>query len=182
MDFLAGSIQESVNRPTEQQVAHWHERLFRTALRLTGNEADAADMAQQAFCQAWQRWESFDGRCLRSTWLYRILVNCIRDWARRQEVRRSEPLDEWAIRTPACLDRGDDAVERQEQLACLAAAIDRLEDDLRRPLIATVLDGYTYDEVAEMLSIHAGTVASRIHRARGIVGEALRQAFGEDGP
>ncbi|MCG3180443.1 MAG: ECF RNA polymerase sigma factor SigE [Phycisphaerae bacterium] len=178
-DHLAGGIQESVNRPTEQQVAQWHQRLVRTALRLTGDRDQADDLAQQAVCQGLAAWERFDGQCLPMTWLHRILLNCFRDRVRRDSVRRAEELDEWAVAAPSD-GTGPEAVEKEEELACLRMAINQLPDDLRRPLVAAVLDGHSYQEVAELLGIPAGTVASRIHKARRQLLETLRQTFGEE--
>lgn len=173
-----------MEQPTSAQVAEWYPRLFRVALRLTGNAEDAADLTQQAFCQALGNWGRFDGGVRPTTWLHTILVNCVRDWARRRAVRAAEPLDEWAIAASAdgvCRGAGpasreDDpsaAAERAEQLARLRRAIDRLPSQIRPSFALTVLDGYSYKEASEILSLPVGTVASRVHAAR----QALRAAL-----
>ncbi|KKK83944.1 hypothetical protein LCGC14_2788310, partial [marine sediment metagenome] len=86
-----------MERPSEEQIAAWYPRLFRTALRLTGNREDSADLVQQAFCKALGSWEQFNGNCLPTTWLHGILVNCVRDRLRRHARRPVEDVDEWAL-------------------------------------------------------------------------------------
>ncbi|MFP3937199.1 MAG: RNA polymerase sigma factor [Phycisphaerae bacterium] len=94
----------SLSPPSEEQVRRWYPRLFATALRLTGNEADAADLTQQTFCSALDKWHSFDGRCLATTWLHGILMNRFRDWLRGRTRKQHRPLDVWALPSGSCAD------------------------------------------------------------------------------
>ena len=70
-------------------------------------------------------------------------------------------------------------LQRDEQLALLRRTIENLPAELRYAFVATVLDGYTYQETAEILSVPVGTVASRVNAARKKVCEAMRKAFPE---
>ncbi len=70
-------------------------------------------------------------------------------------------------------------LDRQEQLDFLRRAIEDLPDDTRPAFVAAVIDGYTYREVAEMLSIPVGTVAHRIYRARRSLRNAMPESFME---
>jgi len=170
-----------VEKPGEEQVAAWYPRLFRTALRLSGSREDASDLTQEAFRKAFLRWEDFDGRSRATTWLHGILVNCVRDWARRRSVRRAEELKEWDL--PAEARDGNqstDRLDREEELRFLREAIDELDDKLRRPFVAAVLDGYTYDEIADLLSIPVGTVGFRVHQARQEVRRQMLRLFPEE--
>jgi len=169
-----------LERATQAQIAKWYPRLFRTALRLTRNPEDAADVTQQTFYKAFRSWDTFDGGALRTTWLHQILLNCVRDWSRRRSVRSAEPLDEWTIAATA--DRETDpaeTVERSERADRLVDAINNLPTLVKQAFAATVLDGYTYQEAAELLGLPMGTVASRVHQARRRLTEAMRQAFPE---
>lgn len=169
-----------VDRPSEEQIAAWYPRLFRTALRLTGNREDSADLTQQAFCKALGRWEQFDGNCLATTWLHGILVNCVRDRLRRHARWPVKDMDKCALAETASGEDGvPERLGRQEQLSRLRQAIEALDGELRRPLVAAVIDGYTYAEVAQMLSIPAGTVAYRVHRARRQLRAAMLESFPE---
>lgn len=154
-------------RPSAEQIERWYPRLFRTALRLTGNPHDASDLAQQAFCKALDNWEKFDHQSLRTTWLHSILRNCASDWARRRAVRATVPLDEWAlVAVPDERSSAADRLEKQEQWEQVRKVIAELSEPLRRAFVATVMDGYTYLEAAELLGVPVGTVASRVSAAR----------------
>ena len=164
-------------RPTEDQIASWYPRLYRSALRLTGSPDRAAELTQEAFCRALDRWDDFDGRALPTTWLHQILMNCLRDGLRRQAVRTAVPLEEWSL--AAGLDCPPEQAERREQLEALREAIANLPATLRGAFVATVVDGYTYEEAAELLSVPAGTIGSRVHEARKHVQAAMQRAFPE---
>jgi RNA polymerase sigma factor (sigma-70 family) len=171
---------QSVNRPSEQQVTAWYPRLFRTALRLTGSAEDAADLTQQAFCKALGTWDRFDGAALATTWLHQILLNCVRDWARRRAVRNAPQVEEWDL-LPANDDtpEGREGIEKQEEGAAVRKAVEGLPGDVRSALVATVIDGYSYAEAAELLQVPVGTIASRVYRARTILRAAMGDATEE---
>jgi len=170
-----------VRKPSDEQIAEWYTRLFRTALRMTGHTEDAADLAQQTFYQALNRWDQFNDRSSPTTWLHRILINCVRDWARRRGIRSSDPIDNWAL---VPVDSGQvqasDLLERKEQLAYLREVIENMSETLRPAFVATVLDGYTYQEASEILGIPVGTIASRVHEARRQIEAVMHQRFPED--
>ena len=66
-----------MKRPNDEQINMWYPRLFRTALRMTGQVEIAGDLTQQAFCNALNKWELFEGKVLPTTWIHQILVNCV---------------------------------------------------------------------------------------------------------
>ena len=153
--------------PDDEEVTRWYPRLFRTALRLTGNYADAADLTQEAFAKALAAWESFQRGGLRTTWLHQILINCVRDWARRRAIRAAGPLDESELRLAGRPDEGGASrLEAYEQLGAVRAAIEGLPARVRHAFVMTALDGYSYRQAADILGVPEGTVASRVHQAR----------------
>jgi RNA polymerase sigma factor (sigma-70 family) len=162
-----------VNRPSEQQVTAWYPRLFRTALRLTGN-------AEDAFCKALGTWDRFDGAALATTWLHQILLNCVRDWVRRRAVRNAPQVEEWDL-LPAIDDapEGRERIEKQEEGAAVRSAVEGLPAGVRSALVATVIDGYSYSEAAELLQVPVGTIASRVYRARTLLRAAMGDATEE---
>jgi len=175
-----GNNRNACSRPSEQQVAAWYPRLFRTALRLTGSAEDAADLTQQAFCKALGTWDRFDGAALATTWLHQILLNCVRDWARRRAVRNAPQVEEWDL-LPAIDDTPDgrEGLEKQEQGAAVRKAVEELPGDVRSALVVTVIDGYSYAEAAELLQVPVGTIASRVYRARTLLRTAMGDAMVE---
>ncbi|MCY2925432.1 MAG: sigma-70 family RNA polymerase sigma factor [Planctomycetota bacterium] len=84
----------------EEKITAWYPVLFRTALRLTGSATDAADLTQQAFCRAIEHWDRFQHNSSPLTWMYRILINGMKDWARGLAKAKDSP---W----PAALDKAD---------------------------------------------------------------------------
>jgi RNA polymerase sigma-70 factor (ECF subfamily) len=164
---------------SREQIAAWYPRLFRTALRLTRNPEDAADVTQQTFYQALRHWDQFDGGALPTTWLHRILLNCARDWQRRQSVRTCRPLDETALPAPDGAPGSADEAQRREEASRLRRAIEDLPPPVRDAFGLTVLDGYTYQEAAQILDAPVGTVATHVHRARRLLQEAMRQGMSE---
>ena len=169
-----------MKRPNDEQINMWYPRLFRTALRLTGNAETAADLTQQAFCKALSKWEQFEGNTLPTTWLHQILLNCLRDWARRKRTQETHSLNEWHLEVlPDLRDGMSDQPQRREQLAHLREAIEDLPQRLRPAFVATVLDGYSYQEAAELLSVPVGTIASRVYQARQQINAVMRQRFPE---
>ncbi len=170
-----------MKRPSNEQIDLWYPRLFRTALRMTGCAEIAAEMTQQAFCNALNKWELFEGKVLATTWIHQILVNCVRDWARRKSRHENCMLNEWELATEA--DPGNHPpkhLERQEELAHLRSAISNLPKMVRPAFVATVLDGYTYQEASEMLAVPVGTIGSRVYQARQELNTAMRKRFPED--
>ena len=172
-----------MERPTDEQIDAWYPRMFRSALRLTGDYDVAGELTQQAFCKAISQWHQFDGKALATTWIHRILVNCIRDWRRRMRIRSNEAFDKWVLATAT--NEEDDPPEylaRQEELAHLRLVVEGLSPTLRRAFVATVLDGHTYGEASDLLSVPVGTIASRVYEARMQIISKMRKRFlGADG-
>jgi len=167
-----------VERLTEGQVRQWYPSLFHTAMRLTGSAEDAGDLTQQAFLKAMRSWEQFSGGAHRLGWIRSILINCVRDWGRKSALRSTTSLDGWAV--PATGSDGSGGARnlaQAEQLAALRAAIDALSDPVRSAFVATILDGYTYQQAAEMLDVSVGAIASRVHQARRQLRDVMQQAF-----
>lgn len=157
-----------MGRPTDEQIETWYPRLFRTALRMTGCIEEAADVTQETFCKALGGWGHFDGRASRTTWLHQILLNCIRDRIRKRDVAGTVSLiDEWEL--VAAKNGRVSASKQTDQgvdMDMLRHAIADLPQRLRTAFIATVIDGYTYRQAAELLSVPVGTIASRVNQAR----------------
>ncbi len=148
-------------RAFEIAVTPWYGPLVRRLVLVLRNEADAEDVAQEAYLRAFRAWNGFDGTDVRA-WLYTIALRVAFDDLRRR--RR------WLGRLgrQSATDSYRDEVDPD-----LWAAIGRLEPRVRACLLASVLDGYTQREIAGMLSVPEGTVASWLSRARSTLREEL---------
>jgi RNA polymerase sigma-70 factor, ECF subfamily len=140
-----------------------HRRL---AFRLLGDRDRMDDVLQEAYARAFRALPRFSGRASLGTWLYRIVYNACLDELRRSGARKEVPLEEWREARP---ERADLVEQRLD----LEAALEALPPDLRAVVLLVDADELSYEEAAEVLGIPAGTVASRLSRAR----EALKGAL-----
>ena len=167
--------------PNQEQISSWYPRLFRTVLRLTASPDDSADITQEAFCRALSRWKHYDGKCQPVTWIHGILINCVRDWFRNNRTPRAdEDISQWSIADPQLIGHATDRMIRNEELLHLRKTIDELQPELRVAFVAAVIDGYTYQEIAELLSVPVGTVGHRVYQARKAVRQRMLARFPEE--
>jgi len=145
------------------------DRVYRIALQLTRDEHDAFDVAQETFIRAFERIGSFDGRSRLGTWLYRIATNEALQLFRRRDTERRHLRAVGELRNHAT--RPEFHAARHE----IDDAMEMLSDDRRAILVLRYQEGLSYDEIAEILEIAPGTVASRLNRARA----DLRELLGE---
>jgi len=147
----------------EAAVGTWYAPLVRRLVVVLRDQHDAEDVAQEAYARAFGAWDRFDGTDVRA-WLYTIALRLAFDRIRRR--RR------WVGRLvrPAVEPAYRDTVDPD-----LWAAIGRLEPRVRAALLANVLDGYTQREIASMLDVAEGTVASWLSRARASLREELAE-------
>ncbi|MBX3095296.1 MAG: sigma-70 family RNA polymerase sigma factor [Fimbriimonadaceae bacterium] len=139
-----------------------------TALRLTRDSDDAADLVQEAAVRAFDAFERFDGQNFKA-WMLRILTNLyINKYRQRQRTGNQPSLDEETMDEPvAALTEIPD----QQILANLLedeveAALAAVPEIFRTAVVLSDIEGASYDEIAEMLEIPVGTVRSRIARGR----------------
>jgi RNA polymerase sigma-70 factor (ECF subfamily) len=152
-----------------------YDRIHAVCRRLTGNDADAADAAQEALIAIVRGLPRFDARSRFTTWAYRVTVNACLDELRRRR-RRPEP----AADPP---DTG--GVDGTGAIAArldIDAAIVRLAPEFRAPVVLRDLCGLDYAEIAEVLAIPPGTVRSRIARGRGQLAALLAPTGNPDQP
>jgi len=157
-------------------VARHRDRLWAVALRTLHNPDEAADALQDALVSAFRRAESYRGDAAVTTWLHRIVVNACLDRARRQSVRRTEPLADEPDQAHEHTRRAQipattsDAVETlAEQSArrdAVLAALRALPPEQRTALVLVDMEGYSVQEAADLMDCPTGTVKSRCSRGR----------------
>jgi len=158
-----------------------HERaVYGVALRLLRDPEAAEDVTQDTFVRAHAALDQFVGGSARS-WLLRIATNRSYDVLRYRRRRPAESLDArpveeepvWAVETPPA--NPEAFATRQELSARLEAALAMLTDDQRVAVVLYDVQGYSYEEIANLTGATLGTVKSRIHRGRARLRELLRQ-------
>lgn len=153
---------------------------FSVAYRLLSDGDSAADAVQDSFIKAFRALESFRGGSFKS-WLMRIVTNTCYDYLRARKRKQTDSLDNLPVEPEYVAELTDrrespqDFVERQELQALIGRAIASLPDDQRTAIVLCDVEGYTYEEIADITGVAMGTVKSRISRARGRVRDYLAQ-------
>ncbi len=174
--------------PTPEQAAFLERAMtqhgkatYNFAYRLTGNEADARDLTQDAFLRVYRAWRSFQPGTSFLSWIYRIVTNLHRDELRRRKGRYQEELpednapQEFAGARPLAVTPIDDLVER-ELSEPLSRALAQLSSEQRQVVILADIEEYSYQEIAEIMGCSIGTVRSRLHRARALLRRLVERA------
>jgi RNA polymerase sigma-70 factor (ECF subfamily) len=157
-------------------VRRYQDRLFHSVVRVTGCPVEAEDVVQDAFVQAYTKLDRFKGESQFFTWLYRIAFNTSVSRHRKKKPTVSIDKQREAIgdNLPDGQPPVEAALERDEQVRQLEAALLELPEDQRTILVLRELEDQSYDEIAAILDLPAGTVRSRLHRARKQLHELLK--------
>ncbi|MBQ8111436.1 MAG: sigma-70 family RNA polymerase sigma factor [Clostridia bacterium] len=152
-----------------------HERrMYAVALRMCGNAEDAQDCLQEAMLRVYRAISGFKAQSSFSTWVYRITMNTCLDELRKRKNRPNTSLDGLLDAGWSPVDGGETperhALRREVRLN-LQEFIRELPEDMRAAVVLRDVQGYSYDEIAEMLDVNVGTIKSRISRGR----EKLRE-------
>ena len=159
-----------------QIVVIYQDYLFALVVRVVGDREAAADAVQEAFFSAYRNLDRFRGDSFRS-WLTRIALNAATDVLRLRKRKPADPFPEWedeAWQPPA---PEAEAPERQALLRSrsrlLVGALNQITHDQRTAIVLYDVEGYDYQEIADMTGVSLGTVKSRIHRGRLALRELL---------
>lgn len=167
--------------PTDQELRQWYPQLYRSALRMTRCPERAAEATQQACFKALSNWGKFNGQSQPVTWIYSILLNCVRDMGRNRAKEGVSISDEWEIPDRDVRQDGQaDVMMDGEMREKLRTVIRDLPEKISKAFVATVLDGYSYEQAAIMLGVSTGTIASRVFQARKIVTKAMQKEFPDE--
>ena len=151
------------------------DRVYSIALRYTGDPAQAMDIAQDAFLKLLSAIRHFRGESSFDTWLYRLVVNCCLDHHRRG--RRWLPLADTLKSMGEPLFQRRARAEQSEQVQ---AGVGKLPPEQRIVVVLRYTEGLSYEEIADILGISAGTVASRLNRAHKSLEKKLRHLRGSE--
>jgi len=173
-----------VSPPFEAEALASLDSLYRTARRLSRNEAEAEDLVQDTYLKAFRAADRFEPGTNLRAWLFTILHNTARNRV-RDRARDTVSVDSEAVERAA--EQGfpgssGPPVETPEALLLrdtlapeLQAAIDELPDSFRQAVWLRDVEEFSYAEIADMLEIPVGTVMSRISRGRKALYERLTQ-------
>ena len=167
----------------EALVTAYQKQIYNLTLRYVSSPEDAADLTQEAFLRAFRSLDSFRGDSRFSVWLYRLATNVCIDLLRSRgrgsassltvenEDEETEELD-----VPDARFEPQKELERRELRRAVQAGLQTLSDDAREIVILRELEGLSYAEIGERLGLEAGTVKSRLFRARKALCDYLRES------
>ena len=162
----------------------YQDRLYNAVLRMVGDHDDARDVAQETFTRGLDKIEGFRGDASPYTWLFRIATNLSISKLRKSQRHRTFSLDGTTAagrgdnnddQAAALIDRmsgkdeadrPDAAAERRERNEQVLEALGRLDPEYRAVLVMRDVEGFDYQQMADVLGLPLGTLKSRLFRAR----------------
>lgn len=170
---LVRRAQKAEKAAFEELIRRHQHRVFAVAGGILKKREDVEDIAQQVFVKAYFSLKRFDQRAAFSTWLYKITVNECWDLLRKKKVRplvyEADLPEEQARQALYSAEQNHDGPDISERLAA-RQQVDRLLEGLeerdRLMLILKEVEGFSIEEIAEVLNLNANTVKVRLFRAR----------------
>jgi len=163
----------------EELIQNHQQKAFNIAYRMLGNLEDANDVTQEAFLRVYRSIDKFKGNSSFSTWLYSIVNNVCIDFIRKHKKTKVIYIDDnqyqegYQKEIPDRKNAPEDLLEKKEIKERVHDAINQLNYDQRTIIILRDIQGFSYQEIAEILNISEGTVKSRISRGRNNLKEIL---------
>nr|WP_241739947.1 sigma-70 family RNA polymerase sigma factor [Microbacterium invictum] len=175
----------------EEQALPFMDQLYAAAMRMTRNPADAADLVQETFVKAFAAWASFTQGTNLKAWLYRILTNTyINTYRKKQREPYQGTIDEledWQLGgaesiTTATSSRSAEAEAIDRMPASVVKdALQSIPEDFRLAVYLADVEGFAYQEIADIMKTPIGTVMSRLHRGRRMLRDLLSDYARERG-
>jgi len=171
----------------ETLIARYQTSVFNLVYRMLGNREEAEDLAQEVFITVFKQIDRFRGEASLATWIYRIASNhCInrRKYLARRKHYDKKSLSDYGDREPlgdgrpgvaGDMPRPDEMAEGLEMERLIQQAISALDEDHRLILVLRDVQNLSYEEIGTITGLAAGTVKSRLHRARMSLKERLAQ-------
>lgn len=173
---VAQGMDERLQREFDELVYRYYQQAYNLAYRLTGNAADAEDLVQEAFLRAYRFFDRYDRSMPFMNWFSRILTNLYIDEYRRRGRLRTVSIDEvysndegeegTALDLPDTAPNPLEHALSKEYIDAIHEGLQHLSPEFRIAVILADLEGYSYEEIAEITKTSIGTVRSRIHRGR----------------
>lgn len=157
----------------------YQDYLFALVVRVVHDRDSAADAVQEALFSCYRNLDRFRGDSFRS-WLTRIALNAATDVLRYRKRRPADPYPEWeddSWQPPAGEEASPERrTMRRQTVKALGEALAEITSDQRTAIVMYDVEGFDYQEIADITGVSLGTVKSRIHRGR----LALRELLSDD--
>lgn len=175
----------------EELIRTHQQRVFAVVGGVLRRREDIEDVVQQVFIKVYVSLRQFDLRSTFSTWLYKVAVNECYDYLRKKRVRRlvyEADLSEEQVRQLQELESGAgmaqatpgaDASQRAELRQIVGRLLDELNEEDRMMLVLKEVEGFSVEEIGQVLDVNVNTVKVRLFRARGRLIDVYRKRFRE---
>lgn len=178
---MADRQQNSHRRRFEKEAMIHIDALMRTARRMTRNESDAEDLAQETMLKAYRFFDKFEEGTNCKAWLFKIMTNIFinnyRSKAKAPQSIAVDDIDDGFLYGQLAKNYGVNDPEKQFFSKIfdddVKAAIGELSDDFRIVVVLSFLEGFSYQEIADITELQIGTVKSRLHRGRKLLQKSL---------
>lgn len=166
----------------EQELLPHADALYNFAYHLTYNDADADDLVQETFMKAYRSIDSYHQGTNAKAWMFKILKNAfINEYRRKSKLPDTVNYEDYLLVD----DQDEDGSSRplvdiREDVFAgmmgdeVSGALNGLPDDFRTVILLCDMEGFSYEEIAKIVDIPIGTVRSRLHRARNMLKEKLK--------
>ena len=153
----------------------FYDQLYKTALRMTRSVAETEDLLQETYLKAFRYYSGFSEGTNLKAWLFRIMKNnFINGYRKRRAQPQHVELDElrdsgeenWDVNAGVAKDGSETGALAEEMDEELARALNAMPHDYKMAVLLVDIQGYTYQDVAEILAVPVGTVMSRLYRGR----------------
>jgi RNA polymerase sigma-70 factor (ECF subfamily) len=174
----------------EVLVKKHQKRMLNIAYRMTGNYEEACDIVQDAFVSAYKSIKSFRGKAKFSTWLCTIVMNLSKN--RLKQLKTQLHHEKFSIDDPILTNNGQirgelassgpsalESLEKKDTHEKVQECINSLDEEFREVLLLRDIQGFSYDEINNLLEVPEGTVKSRLFRAREALKDCLKNVIGD---
>jgi len=151
----------------EEQALPFIDQLYAAAMRMTRNPSDAQDLVQETFVKAFAAFTQFEQGTNLKAWLYRILTNTFINTYRKKQREpyqgTIDDLEDWQL----------GGAESPTAVSAVKDALQSIPEDFRLAVYFADVEGFSYQEIAEIMKTPIGTVMSRLHRGRRLLRDLL---------
>ena len=174
----------------EVLVNKYQKKMLNIAYRMIGDYDDACEIVQDAFVSAFKNMKHFREEAKFTTWLYTIVVNLSKNRLKqltvkrqREELTLDSPMnsDDRQLKRDPVSDEPSvlENIEKRETQKVVQGCINSLDYEFREVIVLRDIQGFSYEELSDMLKMKEGTVKSRLFRAREALKNCLKRALGD---
>lgn len=165
-DSLIRSSQAGDRSAFERLLELIYDMIYRFALRWSGCVSDAEDITQQACIKLAKVIGQFRFESAFTTWLYRLVINCAKDWSRAQQRHRQTSGVQHIAEAAEVSVSSDGALEASSEITRVLALVDKMGKGFRETLLLVYAEGMSHKEAAEILGLKESTVSWRLHEIK----------------